>query len=653
MIARRRIVWVVVVSALTLAGWFSLAQRPAGTRPIPVPSEHGSTGSESPSPALDPAHALVPEVGGERHPATAGRESEAILPHWPRTLRGRLELASSSGEPLLAERGGLVFGVTASNGRPGRELRARIENNGWTLDVDGPCRLEPLRLEVNTSSPPKVTRRATPAPLTIDAEVEQVPVIRAWIDTGPRLHVLDRLTREHVSGLAVVLANLEDSPYSLEAESPPPGSEPEPGFTSVTSPIEFPSRPGTLVGWVRTPSASWKRFALAACDQTVYLDPGGALEVHVQGLLPEHGQPVVRVLGEPSPEWGDRLLAEQRVRSGEPLRFHGLPPGTARLRVERIGLSRPSGTIVEAVAQIQVGVITPVVLDCAAGANAMGRIGIRLLRPPSIEVFPAGGLTIIVEDAARPRLSEEFWLDPGNTTVDDQSLTWRSPLLRSGAYVASVLPLGLSAHVSLIPGQVAWVELQLQSPVPIEVAFTSQASGAPVYGADLLVRPLHSRAPIAWREVQADRAAKLYRFRAQPGEIQVVLPGSGRDSQVHTLRIEPPRSRHDLTLPAVMSVESTLEATVDGSPRILPSSFWEAIAVEPLDSVQSRLLGRRILGEHVGASRALDSAACELTLSAPGRYLVHVPHWPGYRPVEPILLDTLASTQANVPLTLE
>lgn len=570
-------------------------------------------------------------------PGAAGRSTSSkvdaiptgpkeAIPTWPRTIRGPILITTSDGMAAVAIRGGLRFDEVVAGGETA-QLRARVQDGEWMLTVNRESQLTATTAELNTDTSPQQSLRASSDGTSFASTIETGPTVHAILEKGPLLHVVDGALSSEVGAFELVMAPISDTGTSEDGQCPP-RSYLELAQRVERSPHRLPPFIGTRIGWVRTKSSAWRRFAVCSGEVTVILQGGAELQVSVTKLESALMPMIVRVLST-DPEYATPvLLAEQRITEPGPVMFSGLPAGPAIARLDKLGTIKPGNVVAAKQVTILSNALNTVVLDADESLSLLGRVVVRLKRPSSSSTFHADRVSFVIEDVGNPASANPLAADPKDLVLTDSQVDWNGPALLPGEYVVGVLPLGLSSPIRIAAGSTTVAEFQLVPACSVDVT-VKRLDGSQVSGAELLVRPLLSKSAVSWRAIQENPTTGTYRFTTQPGQLQIVYPGIIGSEQIQVVDVKEPTCSFDLHLPKLAPVEFTLGLTDGRNEILLPQSYWNAIRVESLDGDDGRVLATRSLAEQIGGYTALDTARMTYIVSKSGLYRFTLPSWPG------------------------
>jgi hypothetical protein len=618
-----------VVAALLLRPL--LRDRPDAEHSVPVVDEGSAPQGVELERAREPAEHGAP-VGAAPHPGerTPATEPPALL-----ALEGPVAITDRDGVPRPSVKGYVEWRIHAADGTLG-ERKTRIVDDRWSIEVSSDAVLEPIAV---LWSDGVVDQHAIPTAELVPARQADGHTLRAVLEYGFALNVVDAETREHVSEAHVVLAGRTES-WSGDTRSPPEELERSGVLVDGDSPLAMPHLPGTRVGWARAPGYAWRRFAFSGKDGelTVPLHRGVDVDVVVHGLPPDHPNPrlVVRSLPGGDAPAEREPVAEVGLAPRGRATLLGLPAGTTEFQVvAAFGNTSAPSRLGQVRETLRPGPRALVVIDLDAPevTAAYGTLDV-VVRGAASMTSRMKRIEVHGVDDGRPPQAHYFH---GATCDEDGSYRWTSAPLPEGEYVVVVQPGSLSRAATVSGGTVTPVEIDTANTVLVTVRVidpdTGRRLGSPNYAVGY--RPRGTSGGAAWDEVTS-RADRTYAFRCVPGPItlgawpcgggsrpmdraQPSGPATSRVSAVRDVVVPPEGLDLEIPLPRVHLLPFRVRALQGEDEVFLPLAFWTTLDVTPIPPAAGVAEEVEFGTAQVASLGSMDATFVTVRVTQPGR----------------------------------
>jgi len=625
--------------------------RPAGGRDRPpVAAPGGAAGAGAPETVLPPAPEATHAPGDERTPAaTAAAETAAppvdgptapTGPDGTRRLRGTIVVVDEQGTEHAAEDGrfrlelstdlalGSARRSTASVVTDTRQVQVR--GGAWSEEVSASCtelRVDRLVLGGRVALPEQGLDAKVPVP------ADGVVLVRArWVPVT-LLHVLDRASRRELDPVEALDVSGWPGPHrhpgpgerSVESRGPSPirWAVREGPWAAVDGPWAARAGPwsgGVVTLLVASPGYAWSPVDLdpgSGGERFVLLDPGGELEVRIEGD-PGPGSVHVRLCD------GAGGLVDDSDLQLPSMTWTRLAPGAYRVRAELGSPLVPRAVLGEVLGMVVAGARTSLVLAVAPPQEVAGVVVGGTVRMPAEWGFAEFSLTLDdpdpdpTSDVAEVRSSEMTAVGGSG-----ELFAWSLPDVVPGAYELRILATGFGMDLEVGAAGEHGVHVEVPPPCDVEVRCVDADTGEPVERMQLLwgTRVADRPPPVAIGASPVRGEPGTWSFRTRAGAVSVLAMSGGFLYEAATLDavVRPGENRLTLSIPRLCAVELAL---YDGETRVP----WSRTA-EP------RLL--RTDGSSAEVKLRRGGVTLTVSVEEPGFYTLELPELDGFAPVPP------------------
>jgi len=448
--------------------------------------------------------------------------------------------------------------------------------------------------------------------------------------------------RDGASGVALTGVEVRASLGYRPGRHPEARGRSRPVVEGAASPVEVP--PTTRIAGrtevalhVRAEGYAWDMITVdmsARGERTIELDPGGALDVTLEGEVPRGASIRLRegAAGRPVVDIGLSGRAERRIEA--------LPPGPYEVAVE-VGdwfadPVRVGHATVEVVAGTASAVAIPV--EAPGPARTADISGVFVLPPAWGDDRPR--LTLRRLTASSSGASRY-------TTISDNDITpyegtpghfrFAKSSLETGRYKLDYGPFDASILFDLPPAGRSDLLLQVGAPVDVTVRVVDADTGLDATGVDNIwwrVAPGDDDVGGSLEVVHRDAETGLFECRVPRGPVAFVVygPTSG-----------------DLTITeAIDGMEANLEVKTHTTATVLLRSGDDVV---PWPS-GVRFEVEQVDGDGTSDSSGMSDGEHWFGVSEPGRYRIEIPEIDGFLPHEPVEVDLAAGESTRVVVEL-
>ena len=589
-------------------------------------------------------------------PSATGDESDApSRPHRPTgptsvrsTLPLRPEPAQDGAHPETEVRLRFVFSDSAalgllapppldglfSFGQAGHE-DAEVEVLGAECTLRA-CLGEPLLVRTLTLGARAVEVGVDEVRITLGGPPVEVPV--HW-QSGVVLHVLDRETGEHLTGVEVVTGRLFGARLrGSEYQCPPASAQENTVVRDGSSPFTMPSMVGSNTFWARAPERARARFSIEGDGgiRRVRLGPASQLDVETAPAALSRGAGVVvRVFGGPSLS---TLVSESTLDSQGRASFGSIPPQSGVVVVERTGaIPRVLGRSAFEAAEGQ----TARVVVNVTNAYAFGSIRCQLTlsephvgEPPMLLLYPVG-------DSRGGGVPAQAFMDEVVAGSSYFSSLEGMPL---GKFALEIKPLGLSRLLEVRAGESTEVEFEVPAFARADVWVTDLESGEVLREATASFLPTGLESVRQFVEVSLSNGSGS--FVRAPGAGALVCSAPGYASERLEIELLPGPNTFAFELAPAGEFEFEVRLLTDGARLPLGWDFWVGLEVYDEDAERQPF---NITSSNAGSSREFSNARFTASRSRSTKtYTVRFPRVDGFEPVSDQVLETAASSPVLV-----
>ena len=614
---------VLAVAALAAAWWLlrdggapQVELRPAGSAP------DAARGESAPARANPLALAERAQDGG----AGGGAPGGVAAPE--RELRGTFVAVDERGAEQRALDGRFELHFKRGDGFEQRTIE--VKGGRWRSGVEPPA-----AIGVDGVVLGERIGRTDYEPIVVPASGELE--LRTTLVPPSILRVVDARTRAVLDGVDVAVDSIFNPGGRLHPEPPIPDKEPI--VRAARSPVTLPPIDGQPVLWVHVAGYAWARVQVLGTvggEREVALERGGALVVTIAGRgrrSPSETELHLRRGGEDGDlDWRAPLDAD-RFELGD------FAPGPVDVEVRVESGADPIAT---ARAEVRAGETARVELTLPDVSTA----------PETVLVALGGRIVGAAADLAAARAA---WLLPAEARPGERGPTppkrveLRQPAfhfdgLRPGRYLVTIEPLQVHALFDVGPEGIADAVIELPTLADVEVEVVDGRTGEWIADGNVAWRTIDHPLPDRNypERAQPDPTARVGRFRAPPGAIQIHAWPEGYDVGELDLDVRPGPNR------------ATIKVEREQYVRLLLKEGSATVPADP-GTMEFLLLRADGTAAQTGWAREPETGALNLAVAAPGDYLLKSPRLSGYAPIadRPVHVEYGGTTDVVIELVKE
>lgn len=593
-----------------------------------------NNGSESP-----PATAVLAplaEGGSERTPRVGLDASAGPGVPNDTTLRGTILIVEAN-EMVRPNRGTLFWNIQ-QGGTASAEVRSSVNEGHWKLTCKADARITPHRLTTFQG------REAVARPVTLVAsEANGAEILGDW-QAGTLLRVLDPETMVDVAGVEMYCAS-QIQGLPSDPDTPPQQRLDLPPDVRGDSPVELPALVGTDVAWIRAPDRVWRRivFSGSVGTRTVFLPRSGSIRFVTGGGSSDADSPTLFLMT----RGGQVVRGKYPLGGQSDFTVSDLTPGAYHWAVIERSSRAPHFLAARQPCAVRGGETTVVHLDAEYEARG-GQISVQFSDP--VQNFDAAVQSITLRplgdagDQVQEVRGSQFTLSPGSATARE----WRSGTLMPGDYSIEVCPAFQSKQVHVAAGETSRVEFELVDLAEVLISVVDQRNGIRPQDAYVRFGPKSWTDHKSYSSIQYSPGRGAYWGRAPLGEYTLDISfGVGRQTGV--LVVSDPVNEVTIPIVAKPRANSTirLECFEGEAEFPLDVEVWSRIRVRPVDGGEPEYV-QILPRSQVGGRTSSGSSGFDLSVVAPGAFVLFIPPVPGYRQVSEAQVDCVVGGVTEV-----